>query len=315
MKNTVKETRNITELLGNLATGIVGHEMISALTLKLVQHQQNLNMINSITSILNAGLPTWIDSETGEMSNNGYECITSMLYQYDVIKQQSIDIIDSLEDAMNQMNDKMVKAEDGQIAGLQMVASLKESQNMYFSDYDVAINAIRNLIVICENNKKLNMEEKEMKKTVTINADVFIIPNSLNMISQSFHPERLEKSTREICELSNIDFDINTKLVQCWFTNDKSDNLVDHCSKIDIDDEEWIVTNGKIPQYIPVSFFKGLKEGDTVDITVPVKVIKDFKHCDNKMNINLCIHTTLNQLSYRYKRFGAFEKVLSDLCI
>lgn len=320
--NGKETTSNVSELVSSLYDGITTHDMISSLSIKLMQHQMNISMIHNLTSTMSIGLNSWIDLETGELSEVGYTTISSMITEYENLKQESENIIISLEDMMKHMSERSVKNEASEYLA-KVIPEIKNTQNEYFKEYDKAIESVKRLKETCDNNKKLNQEGKDMngttKKTVTINADIFIIPNSPVKISDFFSPEKQETKIREICNASNIKFEENAKLIECWFTNDNCDNLVDHGSHIEIDGKQWYISSGSIESHIPANFFKGLREGDTVDITMPIKVQEYKRGVDpddiDKMEINLCIHATLNQKSYRYRRFGTFNQVLSDLGI
>lgn len=154
------------------------------------------------------------------------------------------------------------------------------------------------------------MNNFEERKNVTINADVFIIPNSPALIDEFCNKKELQESIKSICNASNIEFNENVKLVQCWFVNNDSDNIGCHGLIINIDNEEYAILHGAVETNIPATFFKNKKEGDVIEITMPISV---YGENEEMKNINLCINARLNQLDYRYKRFGSFECVLKNI--
>ena len=318
--NGKETTANVSELVLSLFDGITTHDMISSVSIKLMQHQMNLTRVHSLISTMSIGLNSWVDLETGELSEVGYTTISSMITEYENLKKESENIIIALEDMLKHMSERSVENEAIEYLA-KLIPETKNTQNEYFEGYDKAIESVKRLKEVCDNNKRLNKEDKDMnititRKTVTINADAFIIPNAPVKISDSYYRERREKRAKEICNASGIEFDENAKLIQCWFTNEDCDNLQDHGSRVEIDGKQWYIESGRIDSLIPANFFKGLKEGDTVDITLPV-VVREYKRGEDpdKMDIDLCIHLTLNQKSYRYSRFGTFEEVLANLGI
>lgn len=125
----------------------------------------------------------------------------------------------------------------------------------------------------------------------TVKGIVFIVPNSLRGVKNVFNPEQIEGKVKTISEKTGKEYDPQTTvLVEVWAADDQCDNWSCHYKRVD--GEEI-----KFPTYLPVDLFEGKKEGDTVT----------FKW--GKYDIEL----TLNQLDYRYRSFGAFEKVLDDL--
>lgn len=134
-----------------------------------------------------------------------------------------------------------------------------------------------------------------MKRVYNINAEAFIIPNSLEF----------NKKTGEV-------------EVQLWFvapteTDDcyESDNICDHgvILKDGSEDGLWVRPNAYF-QMVPIKNFIGKKEGDVVIIDAPVSA--DRKNPGNEDAI-LRMECTLNQKSYRYRRFGTFDEVLDKL--
>ena len=153
-------------------------------------------------------------------------------------------------------------------------------------------------------------------KTLTFNAEAFIIPNHAGAANDYllFGEERkkfLDKISQEN-NCGELDFD-NDQCCQLWFCSDDldTDNLVDHGAfiKMDNDEEIWIRPEVSV---LPVKLFNGKKEGDTVVINIPwhPSFIYGRRSNENAEPLSLVLHVKLNQQSYRYRGFGNFEDAL-----
>ena len=133
-----------------------------------------------------------------------------------------------------------------------------------------------------------------MNTTKKITGDVFIIPNINDKFSEC--PDFSKGSIqRRLDSLGlGIKFEDNDTMVETWCCNKESDNW--HCHGLKLE-RGATLSVGSFPTYFPARIFKGKKEGDTVTIHSTV--------------LNVDIELTLNQLAYRYKRFGPFEEVLA----
>jgi len=136
-----------------------------------------------------------------------------------------------------------------------------------------------------------------MKKM--IDGDVFVIPNSCCRVADLL-PSSQEAMIENLRRFG-IDADMDTVLVQVWATGSKVDNWSCHGWLPEIlNDEELdnadFLRISRFPDYLPVDLFSGRVEGQIVTITTT----------EPKVTINL----KLNQLQYRYKDWGPFEKVL-----
>ena len=174
-----------------------------------------------------------------------------------------------------------------------------------------------------ENNKNLAIYNNGIISG--INADCFIIPNRCGSVND-FLGESTRKEYRKqlaaYAALNNFEFDDDTPLIQVWLTaeeNLNSENLYRHTNTcLDTEGNEYCVILDT-PEFLPYTFVVGRKEGDVLDIKMPVAVFKkenrlgmlkgEMKADDAVAEIKL----RLNQKSYRYRSFGTFEETLKQV--
>ena len=166
---------------------------------------------------------------------------------------------------------------------------------------------------------------------IYMDADMFIVPNRAGQVRPDCFDDYFVKKALSVIEANNYEFDITKdKLVQVWLVSkdeeSKCDNLNDHSVKFGYDNKLIFVSH--LCDELPLNVLKKLKEGDTIDITYPVRgthdiSVKDISHAsveknyrdwedvteDLNINVNLHLHVTCNQEAYRYRRFGKFEDV------
>jgi hypothetical protein len=149
-----------------------------------------------------------------------------------------------------------------------------------------------------------------------IEADVFIIPNSLAVMGRdskywSFLDTDLFYSSRKA---NGIDTDDTSANVQVWITNSENDNMVDDPFRVTTKNGDIYV--GHLYGYLPVEIFDNKVEGDTVDVILLgsfAKKIGSHLDADGSKYFYVTGKLKLNQLGYRYRQFGRFEEVLSKL--
>ena len=135
------------------------------------------------------------------------------------------------------------------------------------------------------------MNTTETKKIV---GDVFIIPN-INGTFEKCPDFAQESAQRRLTSLGlDLQFEPDDTIVETWCCNSGSDNW--HCHGLK-PERGATLSVGSFPTYFPARIFKGKKEGDTVTIHSTV--------------LNMDFELTLNQLAYRYRRFGPFEEALA----
>ena len=163
-------------------------------------------------------------------------------------------------------------------------------------------------------------EIKEMtNNTVTMAADMFVIPNRAATIEDFFQPEEMKKFAQAI----KPDYSEDEKMVQVWLVEagaledeNKCDNLCRHNFIVkDENGNEWY--SHLKEEFIPQGLLEGKKEGDTISVSYPA--IGTISKCMSKTGekeykyFNVLMEITLRQQGYRYARFGNFEEVLNKV--
>lgn len=164
-----------------------------------------------------------------------------------------------------------------------------------------------------EKNNSNNLHETAcglvIKEDGTIVGHVFIIPNELgSKLSNHWwenNPPVCEEEWRKFKNRQHknlVNVPEDDYYVQIWCltpnTENHGSNWNDHYEMVMPENREDPEAEGEcFPKYLPVSLFKDKKEGDS--ITIQTKWGR--------------VELTLNQLNYRYRRFGRFEDVLKKL--
>jgi hypothetical protein len=149
-----------------------------------------------------------------------------------------------------------------------------------------------------------------------IEADVFIIPNSLAVMGRdskywSFLDTDLFYSSRKA---NGIDTDDTSANVQVWITNSDYDNMVDHTFRVTTKNGDIYI--GHLYGYLPIEIFDNKVEGDTIEVNLLgsfSKKIGSHADADGSKYFYVPGKLKLNQLSYRYRQFGRFEEILNKL--
>lgn len=148
---------------------------------------------------------------------------------------------------------------------------------------------------------------------VTVDCNCFIIPNSLAKanVNNSFGRKLADKAA-EIAATNGFEYDESLdKFVQLWWVGCNSDNMQDHGFTIEVDGQKYRFGYEMCLELVPVKFFKGHKEGEILPLTISLKPRHD--EGEEVPTFNVTFNLKLNQLDYRYRRFGRFEEVLKLL--
>ena len=150
-----------------------------------------------------------------------------------------------------------------------------------------------------------------------LECDVFIIPNSLSKVKDfyDFAKPKQYEMLKDVLGTNGYEYDPEEEiLVETWAVgkNVECDNLHDHGFTVKINGKEYFL---RFPgRYLPYSLFKGKKEGDVIELRIPVAVgVRHSKAPVVQQTIMLNTKMKLNQSSYRYARFGTFEETLKYL--
>lgn len=155
----------------------------------------------------------------------------------------------------------------------------------------------------------------------TVSAIVFVVPNAAPKIGNIiFGKDETLELAKTICELNGLNFDIEKDhLVQVWIVSNEeccgeknlhTENWYDHGGHIEIDGKRYLC-NAKERCYLPSPLFVGHKEGDMINVKLPVNLYgeDDVDPQDAVIEVEL----KLDQTHCRYRRFGTFEVVLEAL--
>lgn len=156
---------------------------------------------------------------------------------------------------------------------------------------------------------------------IDFKAGVFIIPNMpgapKNFILNSIR-EQKAIFVSKIFELNGMECadPMNEVMVEVWVHSKDdlgSENLGSHGFPCIIDGEETYLTPVDIG-HIPVKFFEGHKEGDEINIKIPVGLDKWSGDYSGRVGI-MDITMKLDQTHYRYAHRGPFEQCLTELLV
>ena len=158
------------------------------------------------------------------------------------------------------------------------------------------------MLYICESDeeyhflffiiKKKKKKNKIMEKKI-VRGDIFIIPNMPTTLGEGALFAKMMCPKLESVGIKNTPD--NEVLIQVWVTSPECDNWPDHHRSYN--DMMGGTEDEMFPGYLPSSLFKDKKEGDIVS----------FENDTTRFEL------TCTQKNYRYRAFGNFEKVLSDL--
>lgn len=133
--------------------------------------------------------------------------------------------------------------------------------------------------------------------------DLFIVPNRGIRLEGFKHHESTYKKYSDLLSINNLEVDDNQIFFEIWAVDKKvlkSKNLADHGFNYNDNNFSMQV------RCLPAEIFKNSKEGDTVEMTIPI--------CNaDGTSLYMKVNFRLAQTEYRYARFGHFEDVLDDV--
>lgn len=135
-----------------------------------------------------------------------------------------------------------------------------------------------------------------------VKGDIFIIPDRVWKISE-YDIESFRNEFTLISNLNNVSEE-DPLMVHVWITSEgdfSSDDL--DCHGFVYNDEPYKAYCSNFPDEL----FKNKREGDCVELLIPVKP----RNFDTEQQLVLQIKVRLNQSEYRYRAFGKFEEVLN----
>ena len=130
-----------------------------------------------------------------------------------------------------------------------------------------------------------------MAKSAAVSGSIFVVPNSPMPLGLKFS-DRIAKS------IWGSTSKATEGCIEVWMTSDDSDNWSAHGVKTDVDGTKISVN---VPNHIPFSVLKDVKEGDTIEFVSTQWVKKLGEHVDVKFTL------IANQKDFRYRSNGEFE--------
>lgn len=155
----------------------------------------------------------------------------------------------------------------------------------------------------------------KLNDTMEFRGEVFIVPT---LVKGSDTLPITETPIKERLVMDFPDFTENDKAVSVWtFIQNVTDSLQDDGFRaIDDNGVEWNVRLHNAGRYIPVSVFKGKKEGEQVSYTLTAIASRDEKDVlptRIMKTVKLKLTLTLCQGGFIYRDHGTFEQCLEKL--
>lgn len=153
-----------------------------------------------------------------------------------------------------------------------------------------------------------------------VKMDAFIIPNNA-AVSKDYilAGGRFGELHEKLARLNMYPYDIEKdKLVQMWFVEIGEEGDDDLCDNMDCHDFTLKDESGEVywarlgVGHLPESILNDKKEGDELQIDIPIRANKIGHGIKNGTEIPITLKATirLKQLEYRYARFGQFQDAL-----
>lgn len=159
-----------------------------------------------------------------------------------------------------------------------------------------------------------------INQDINFNGDVFIIPNSANLIKHFMSKHVQEEITERmdhLCKLNNTTFDPeNDYILQVWYVvpDLECEDLVHHGIRWnDPENGRHFLRTLSYGSFIPAKLFDESIEGDVKLIKIPMthtyrkKDIKQERECVANISMQC------SQKKYRYSNFGNWEKALETV--
>ena len=164
----------------------------------------------------------------------------------------------------------------------------------------------------------------------TINCDCFIVPNKAVKANSGWDDRPISSWGRKLADkaaeiAAENGFSYNEsidKFVQMWWVGADSDNMQDHGFCIEIGNNKYFFGYQRSISQVPMKFFEGHKEGEILPLVMTLKPmsvmnielgrksLQHYEETDEVPEFKITFNLKLNQLDYRYRRFGTFEEVL-----
>lgn len=140
--------------------------------------------------------------------------------------------------------------------------------------------------------------------------DMFIVPNRYSKMKENsleyYNNRRLFSALTELHFLNGTFPNFDDRTVMVWYTNDITENLVDHMMLVIVNGKRYIARL-KTRDYLTESIARMFHEGETTTL----KMVLELDDPDGKdLEVTMIAHITPRQQAYRYASFGTWDDAL-----
>ena len=140
--------------------------------------------------------------------------------------------------------------------------------------------------------------------------DMFIVPNQYSPMNKNsleyYNNRRLFSALTELHFLNGTFPNFDDRTVMVWYTNDITENLVDHMMLFIVNGKRYIARL-KTRDYLTESIARMFHEGETTTM----KMVLELDDPDGKdLEVTMIAHITPRQLAYRYASFGTWDDAM-----
>ena len=145
-----------------------------------------------------------------------------------------------------------------------------------------------------------------------MNWDMFIVPNQYSRMKENsleyYNNRRLYSALAELHFINGTFPDFNDRTVMVWYTNDLTQNLVDHMMLF-IVNGKYYIARLKTRDFLTESIARMFHEGETTTL----KMVLELEAHDpdaKDLEVTMIAHITPRQQAYRYASFGTWDDAL-----
>lgn len=140
--------------------------------------------------------------------------------------------------------------------------------------------------------------------------DMFIVPNRYSKMKENsleyYNNRRLFSALTELHFLNGTFPNFDDRTVMVWYTNDITENLVDHMMLFIVNGKRYIARL-KTRDFLTESIARMFHEGETTTL----KMVLELDDPDGKdLEVTMIAHITPRQQAYRYASFGTWDNAL-----
>ena len=142
--------------------------------------------------------------------------------------------------------------------------------------------------------------------------DMFIVPNQYSPMNKNsleyYNNRRLFSALTELHFLNGTFPNFDDRTVMVWYTNDLTQNLVDHMMLFIVNGKHYIARL-KTRDFLTESIARMFHEGKTTTLKMVLEL--EAHDPDGKdLEVTMIAHITPRQQAYRYASFGTWDDAL-----